>query len=925
MGRMGNGSSSSFLLLRLLYMMFVVAAFVSARSGDSQAMWDLAKSLSNLPKSWVSGTDPCNPAWDGVTCDSSGAVTDINLGKTSVSGSLPVSLSTLASLQSLQLQSNQISGPLPSLSKLATLQRLLLDGNAFSSIPADFFSGLSGLQYVSLDDNPFDPWSVPKDVASIDGLTVFSASNASIGGLVPDFFGSLPNLQILRLSYNNFTGGLPSSLAGSTIRSLYLNNQVSPEKLTGPIDVIGAMADLKLVWLQSNGFTGPIPDLSNLTSLESFKVRDNSLTGVVPPSLTSMSTLKNVTLSNNELQGPFPSFTATGVLADVDSGNNFCKPTPGPCDARVATLLEIAAGFGYPTELATSWKGNDPCGAGGGGWLGVSCDTAGAITVLNFPNKNFSGTISPEIANLTSLTKVILSNNRLHGSVPDSLATLPQLQLLDVTNNSLSGKVPSFNSSVVVKLSGNSFGNSNSGGGSGDEGASGTPTDGSSGSSAAEDQSSGSKSSGTTVVIGTVVAVAVLVACLVALFLHYRKKKNVKKFGPVPTGTPPGEQEVVKIGVVGMNGNGSNGGLSQLYSQSSAESAGTHMFEMQGMHMSIQSLRNATNNFSESNILGKGGFGVVYKGEHNGTTIAVKRNECDLMGKKGQEEFRAEIDVLKKVRHRHLVALLGYCENGAERLLVYEYMPGGTLGQHLFDLHESGYSPLTWKQRLTIALDVARGIEYLHSMAQETFIHRDLKPSNILLDKDMRAKVSDFGLVKLATDNGKSMMTRLAGTFGYLAPEYAITGKVTTKVDVYAFGVILMELISGRKVLDDTLPDDESHLVACFRRNILDKERFIKSVDSTLDLDDEARNSLMDVADLARHCTAREPFQRPDMSHCVNKLSTLMDQWKPMNCEDEDNEAESSLGLNGRLAHWKFTDSSSTGLFSTYNGDTRRD
>nr|CAD1820269.1 unnamed protein product [Ananas comosus var. bracteatus] len=282
------------------------------------------------------------------------------------------------------------------------------------------------------------------------------------------------------------------------------------------------------------------------------------------------------------------------------------------------------------------------------------------------------------------------------------------------------------------------------------------------------------------------------------------------------------------------------------------------------------------------------------------------------MGKKGQEEFRAEIDVLRKVRHRNLVALLGYCDNDNERLLVYEYMPGGTLGQHLFDRHVSGYPPLTWKQRLTVALDVARGIEYLHSLAQETFIHRDLKPSNILLDKDTRAKVSDFGLVKLAADNDKSMMTRLAGTFGYLAPEYAFTGKVTTKVDVYAFGVILMELITGRKVLDDSLPDEESHLVSCFRRNILDKERFIKCVDPTLDLDDEARCGLMEVADLARHCTAREPFQRPDMSHCVNCLSPLVDQWKPMSYEDDDADVESSLGLNQRLEKWKYSDTTST-------------
>lgn len=188
------------------------------------------------------------------------------------------------------------------------------------------------------------------------------------------------------------------------------------------------------------------------------------------------------------------------------------------------------------------------------------------------------------------------------------------------------------------------------------------------------------------------------------------------------------------------------------------------------MALSYESLKQATNNFSDANILGKGGFGVVYRGDINDIPIAVKKGTSDAMGLKGKEEFYAEIEMFKKVKHRNLVALLGHCVEGNERLLAYEFMPEGTLGQHLF--RQGGRKGLTWKQRLVIALDVARGMEYLHSMAQGSFIHRDLKPSNILLDKDMRAKVSDFGLVKLV-DTEKSMMTRLAGTFGYLAPEYA--------------------------------------------------------------------------------------------------------------------------------------------------------
>ncbi|KAL5542757.1 hypothetical protein UlMin_010467, partial [Ulmus minor] len=301
-------------------------------------------------------------------------------------------------------------------------------------------------------------------------------------------------------------------------------------------------------------------------------------------------------------------------------------------------------------------------------------------------------------------------------------------------------------------------------------------------------------------------------------------------------------------------------------------------------------LKQLTNNFSEDNILGRGGFGVVYKGElHDGTKIAVKRMESGAMGTKGMKEFQAEIAVLTKVRHRHLVALLGYCINGNERLLVYEYMPQGTLTQHLFDWRENGLSPLTWRQRITIALDVARGVEYLHSLAQQSFIHRDLKPSNTLLGDDMRAKVADFGLVRTAPDGKYSVETRLAGTFGYLAPEYAVcTGRVTTKVDVYAFGVVLMEIITGRKALDNSLPDERSHLVTWFRGVQINKENIPKAIDQTLDPDEETMESIYKVAELAGHCTAPKPQQRPDMGHTVNILSPLVEQWEPACPEEEE-------------------------------------
>ncbi|KAF0897400.1 hypothetical protein E2562_036936 [Oryza meyeriana var. granulata] len=897
---------------RLLLLLLFAAAAAVAESSDADAIRDLAMSVSALGQSWA-GDNVCG--FEGVTCErgGSGKVTSLNLADKGLAGTLPPSLSTLTSLTALQLQGNALAGAVPSLAGMGSLTRLALDGNAFTSLPADFLEGLTSLQYLSMDDLPLQPWSVPDAIANCSSLDTFSASNASIAGAFPAVLASLASLRYLRLSYNNLTGGLPPMLSALiAMESLQLNNQKSDEKLSGPIDVIGSMKSLKLLWIQSNRFMGPIPDLSG-SQLESFNVRDNMLTGVVPASLTGLVSLKNVTLSNNNFQGPKPKFAGT-VFPAEDTGNGFCLKSSDPCAPLTTTLLEVAAGFGYPYELAKTWIGNNPCDPA---WSGVVCVSSDVVTI-NLSNKNLSGTISPAFANLTKLGRLDLSNNNLMGVIPDALTTLPSLTVLNVANNRLTGQVPKFKPSVSVLAEGNRFGESsdNSGGGGRSDG----------GSLSSNSAGGGKRKSNTGMIIGIIVAVILLFVCIALLVCHQKKRKNVDKFRPVSTKTSPAESEMMKIQVVGTNGNsnGSSAVPTELYSHVSAANSANiaELFESHGMQLSMEVLLKATNNFSEDCILGRGGFGVVFKGNLNGKLVAVKRCDSGTMGTKGQQEFLAEIDVLRKVRHRHLVALLGYCTHGNERLLVYEYMSGGTLREHLCDLQQSGYSPLTWTQRMTIALDVARGIEYLHGLAQETFIHRDLKPSNILLDQDLRAKVSDFGLVKLAKDMDKSLMTRIAGTFGYLAPEYATTGKVTTKVDVYAYGVILMEMIAGRKVLDDSLPDDETHLVTIFRRNMLDKEKFRKFVDPTLEFSAEAWKSLLEVADLARHCTAREPYQRPDMCHCVNRLSSLVDQWKPTDVDEDDYEGETSeMGLHQQLEKWRSDDFtiSDSDTFSSFN------
>lgn len=214
----------------------------------------------------------------------------------------------------------------------------------------------------------------------------------------------------------------------------------------------------------------------------------------------------------------------------------------------------------------------------------------------------------------------------------------------------------------------------------------------------------------------------------------------------------------------------------------------------------------ATGGFAQSNVLGQGGFGYVHKGVFpNGKEIAVKSLKSG--SGQGEREFQAEVDIISRVHHRHLVSLVGYCIAGGQRMLVYEFVANKTLEHHL---HGKGLPVMDWNTRLRIALGSAKGLAYLHEDCHPRIIHRDIKAANILLDNNFEAMVADFGLAKLSTDNHTHVSTRVMGTFGYLAPEYASSGKLSEKSDVFSFGVMLLELITGKRPVDLTNAMEDS-------------------------------------------------------------------------------------------------------------------
>ncbi|EFJ07414.1 hypothetical protein SELMODRAFT_133579 [Selaginella moellendorffii] len=287
-----------------------------------------------------------------------------------------------------------------------------------------------------------------------------------------------------------------------------------------------------------------------------------------------------------------------------------------------------------------------------------------------------------------------------------------------------------------------------------------------------------------------------------------------------------------------------------------------------------EELEAATAGFSRANLLGEGGFGCVYKGFlHGGQVVAVK--QLRVGSRQGEREFRAEVEIISRVHHRHLVSLVGYCIADAQRLLVYDFVPNGTLEHHL---HGEGRTVMDWPTRLKIAAGFARGLAYLHedckiSISPPSSNH--IKSSNILLDNNFDAQVSDFGLAKLASDTYTHVTTRVMGTVGYLAPEYASTGKLTEKSDVYSFGVVLLELITGKRPVDTTQPVGKDSLVEWARPYLMqaiEKGHLDGIVDERLANYNE--DEMLRMVEAAAACVRHSASERPRMAEVVPALKS---------------------------------------------------
>ncbi|XP_042482848.1 probable serine/threonine-protein kinase At1g01540 [Macadamia integrifolia] len=287
-----------------------------------------------------------------------------------------------------------------------------------------------------------------------------------------------------------------------------------------------------------------------------------------------------------------------------------------------------------------------------------------------------------------------------------------------------------------------------------------------------------------------------------------------------------------------------------------------------GHWYTLRELEAYTNGFSDENVIGEGGYGIVYRGDlDDKSNVAVK----NLLNNRGQaeREFKVEVEAIGRVRHKNLVRLLGYCAEGAHRMLVYEYVNNGNLEQWLHG-DVGPYSPLTWQIRMNIILGTAKGLTYLHEGLEPKVVHRDIKSSNILLDKQWNPKVSDFGLAKLLGSERSYVTTRVMGTFGYVAPEYASTGMLNERSDVYSFGILIMEIISGRNPVDYNRPPGEVNLVEWLKTMVANR-----SAEGVLDPkipEKPSSRALKRALLVALRCVDPDAQKRPKMGHVIHML-----------------------------------------------------
>ncbi|XP_030543926.1 leucine-rich repeat receptor protein kinase HPCA1-like isoform X1 [Rhodamnia argentea] len=910
-GTRGGGDMASenlrSLLFLVLFCSWIHLICCTTNTDDQTILVALKAQWQNTPPSWGKSSDPCGLPWEGVTCDNNSRVTGLGLSGMSIIGLLQSEIAGLTELTSLDLSLNKgLNGSIPTqFGSLQNLNILILAGCSLSGSIPNELGNLTKLTFLALNSNNFSG-NVPASLGKLSKLYWLDVSENQLTGSLPVSAGNTPGLDLLlncnhfHFSKNQLSGTIPEKLFSSNMSLIHI--LFDDNKFNGSIpSTLGLVRTLNALRLDKNSFSGNVPsNLSKLTQLSELHLAYNGLNGTLP-NLTGMSSLSYIDLSNNSfaasaapdwfstlsllttliiqygpLQGTVPSdLFGLPQLEQVDMRNNAFNGTLY-MGTSISSVLEVVNLEDNQIESLTTSPYHKSLILTGN----PACTNAPVLSTLGYCkgqqqqayytpiNCGSTSCPSDQKHNPRSCACAVPYEGQLTFKAPSfsylSNAPLFQslevalCQTLDLPNGSVSLQdiVLDANSGyLIVPVSffpsdGTYFSRSDIGRIGFDminhtftqPPAFGTYT------FSADPYPF--PAHGIRISIGAIAGIAagclVLVLGLVWLGIYaIQQKKRAQR-----------ATELSKPFASWIQRGSDDGGAPQL--------KGARWFY-------FDEIRKCTNNFSESNEIGSGGYGKVYKGMlPNGQVLAIKRAQQGSM--QGAHEFKTEIELLSRVHHKNLVGLVGFCYEQGEQMLAYEYMPNGTLRESL-----SGKTgiPLDWNRRLRIALGSAKGLAYLHELANPPIIHRDVKSTNILLDENLVAKVADFGLSKMVADSEKGhLSTQVKGTLGYLDPEYYMTQLLTDKSDVYSFGVVMLELITAKPPLNKG-----KYIVREVRMAMDKNDRDYYGLRQVMD------PSLLKVGrlagftwflELAMRCLEDSSPDRPRMNEVVKEIETIL-------------------------------------------------
>ncbi|XP_022726614.1 leucine-rich repeat receptor-like serine/threonine-protein kinase BAM1 [Durio zibethinus] len=735
-------------------------------------------------------------------------------------GGIPVELGNLVNLVHMDLSSCELDGPIPhELGNLQLLDTLYLHINLLSGAIPKQLGNLTSLVNLDISHNALTG-EIPSELVNLKQLRLFNLFMNSLHGSIPDYVGDLPNLETLGLWMNNFTGVIPENLGRNGKLQLL---DLSSNKLTGTIPRdLCASNQLKILVLMKNFLFGTIPeDLGRCYSLTRVRLGQNYLNGSIPNSFIYLPELNLAELQNNYLSGTLGengnSSSKPVKLGQLNLSNNLLSG-PLPYSLSNFSSLEILLLGG------NQFSGPMP----------TSIGELRQVLKLDLSRNSLSGIIPPQIGNCFHLTYLDVSQNNLSGSIPPVISNLHILSYLNVSRNHLNQAIPrsigSMKSLTVTDFSFNDF--------------SGTLPE--YGQFAIFNASS---FAGNPQLCGSLL-------------------NNPCNFTAITSTPRRATRDLKLIFALGLLICSLIFATAVIVKAKSFKNIGSDSWKMTAFQKLEFTVSDILECVKDGNMIGRGGAGIVYHGKMpNGMEIAIKK----LLGfgtSRHDHGFRAEIQTLGNIRHRNIVRLLAFCSNKDSNLLVYEYMRNGSLGEAL---HGKKGAFLGWSLRYKIAIEAAKGLCYLHHDCSPLIVHRDVKSNNILLNSSFEAHVADFGLAKFLVDGGASeCMSAIAGSYGYIAPEYAYTLRVDEKTDVYSFGVVLLELITGRRPVGEF---GEGVDIVHWAKQVTNcqSEEVIQIVDPRLTTvpKDEVMHSLF----IAMLCVQENSIQRPTMREVVQMLS----------------------------------------------------